>query len=43
LVPAEIPQSDVLGPVVVGVVLVATFQALEVFTVAVVRVGESTV
>jgi hypothetical protein len=43
LVTAEIPQSDVLGGVVVGVVLVATFQAHEVLAVAVVRVREPTV
>jgi len=31
LVPAEIPQSDILGGVVVSVVLVLAFQALERF------------
>jgi hypothetical protein len=43
LVTAEIPQSDVLGGVVVGVILVAAFQTFEILAVAVVRVGEPTV
>jgi hypothetical protein len=43
LVTTEIPQTDVLGGVVVGVILVATAQALEILAVTVVGVGESTV
>ena len=43
MVPAEIPQSNILRRVVVGVVLVAAFQTLERVTVTVAWMRESTV
>ena len=42
LVPAEIPQSNVLRRVVIRVILVTAFQTLKLLTLAVVRVCEPT-